>query len=83
MTDIEAMAARGRLLRTVEKSARDAKTEFALAEFENNFDELFARVEAGETLTIVHPDGLKVCMVPLDQWIGSTQKNDSRLGQNA
>ena len=78
MTDIEAMAARGRLLNTVEKAARDAKTEFAIAEFEDNFDELFARVEAGEMLTIIHTDGSKVCMVPQKQWIGSIQKNDSR-----
>jgi len=42
-------------------------TEFAVDEFEDNFDELFARVENGETLTIVHPDGKKVLMMPADE----------------
>ena len=81
--DFETTATRGHLIRQEEKAARDAKTEFAIGEFEDNFDELFARVEAGETLTIVHPDGFKVCMVPIEQWTGSTLKNDSNSAQNA
>jgi antitoxin (DNA-binding transcriptional repressor) of toxin-antitoxin stability system len=81
--DFDVTAARGHLIRQEEKAARDAKTEFAIDEFEDNFDELFARVEAGETLTIVHPDGFKVCMVPIEQWTGSTQKNDSNSVQSA
>lgn len=62
--DIDTLVMRGHLVRQEEKAARDAKTEFAVSEFEDNFDELFARVEAGETLTIVHPDGFKVYMTP-------------------
>jgi len=62
--DIDTMVTRGHLIRQEEKAARDARTEFAIAEFEDNFDELFARVEAGETLAIVHPDGFKVYMTP-------------------
>ena len=61
---IDILATRGHLIRQEEKAARDAKTEFAVSEFEDNFDELFARVEAGETLSIVHPDGFKVYMTP-------------------
>ena len=34
--------------------------EYTVEEFEDNFDELFARVEAGETFIILHPDGHKV-----------------------
>ena len=62
--DINTMVTRGHLIRQEEKAARNVKTEFAVDEFEDNFDELFARVEAGETLTIVHPDGFKVYMTP-------------------
>ena len=80
---IDILATRGHLIRQEEKTARDAKTEFAIDEFEDNFDELFARVENGETLTIAHPDGFKVCMVPIEQWTGSTQKNDSNSAQSA
>jgi len=58
------MATRGHLINQEEKAARDARTEFAIAEFEDNFDELFARVEDGETLTIIHDTGAKVLMVP-------------------
>jgi len=45
---------------------KQAKTEFTTSEFEANFDELFARVENGETLTIIHKDGLKVVITPID-----------------
>ena len=65
MTDfIDVLATRGHLIDEEEKATRNKKSEFAISEFEDNFDELFARVEAGETLTIVHPDGFKVYMTP-------------------
>ena len=51
----------------LEKEDRDWRTEFAVEEFEDNFDELFERVENGETLTIVHSDGKRVLMMPADQ----------------
>ena len=40
--------------------------EFTVAEFEKDFDALFSRVEKGETFIIVHPDGYKVYITPLD-----------------
>lgn len=45
---------------------RQYQTDFTVKEFEDNFDELFARVENGETLTILHPDG-NVLIMPYDQ----------------
>jgi len=39
--------------------------EYTVDEFQDNFDELFARVEAGETFIIRHPDGYKVYITPL------------------
>ena len=39
--DINIMATKGSLIRQEEKAARDARTEFATQEFEDNFDELF------------------------------------------
>ena len=65
--DINIMATKGSLIRQEEKAARDARTEFATQEFEDNFDELFARVEDGETLTIVHEDGKKVYIMPYEK----------------
>ena len=59
-----------------EKADRDSRSEFAIEEFEDNFDELFARVEGGETLTILHTNGQKVLMVPSKCLIGSTRKRD-------
>ena len=74
--DIDIMATRGHLTAQEEKATRDKKTEFAIEEFEDNFDELFARVEDGETLTILHTNGQKVLMVPSKCLIGSTRKKD-------
>ena len=74
MTDIDTLAARGRLQNTVETQARKARTEFTISEFEEHFDELFARVEGGETLVILHDSGQKVMMVPSKCLIGSTRK---------
>jgi antitoxin (DNA-binding transcriptional repressor) of toxin-antitoxin stability system len=41
--------------------------EYPVEEFQNNFDELFERVENGETFVIVHPEGQKVLIMPADQ----------------
>ena len=51
----------------MEIEERQRRTEFAVDEFEDNFDELFARVENGETLTIIHPSGQNVLIMPYDQ----------------
>ena len=50
----------------LEKEDRDWRTEFTVDEFADNWDELFARVEEGEHLTIVHPDGYSVVMMPAE-----------------
>ena len=71
----------------LEKADRDARTEFSSEEFEKNFDELFDRVENGETLTIVDEFGHRVFMLPYTEYkeclTGSTQKNDSNSEQTA
>ena len=72
--DTDIMATRGHLISQDEKADRDSRSEFAIEEFEDNFDELFARVEGGETLTILHTNGQKVLMVPSKCLIGSTRK---------
>ena len=74
--DTDIMATRGHLISQDEKADRDSRSEFAIEEFEDNFDELFARVEGGETLTILHTNGQKVLMVPSKCLIGSTRKRD-------
>ena len=51
----------------LEKDERGARTEFTAVEFTDNWDELFGRVENGETLTIVDSDGNRVFMMPYDQ----------------
>lgn len=51
----------------LEAEDRAWRTEFAVDEFVDNFDELFERVENGETLTIIHPDGQNVLMMPYDK----------------
>ena len=50
----------------LEKEDRDWRTEFTVDEFADNWDELFARVEEGEHLKIVHPDGYSVVMMPAE-----------------
>ena len=82
--DIDSMATRGHLINQEEKANRDSRTEFAIAEFEDNFDELFARVENGEILTIIHEEGPNVLMVPATQCqIGSIRKAGSSSARNA
>ena len=39
---------------------------YTVAEWEKNFDELFARVENGETIGIVNEDGNAAVMIPAD-----------------
>ena len=39
---------------------------FTLEEWEEKFDELFARVENGETIGIVNKDGSAAVMMPAD-----------------
>ena len=39
---------------------------YTVAEWEKNFDELFSRVENGETIGIVNEDGKAAVMVPAD-----------------
>ena len=40
---------------------------FTIEEWENNFDELFERVENGETIGIVKEDGQAAVMMPADE----------------
>ena len=40
---------------------------FTVEEFQEQFDELFERVENGESFLILHPDGHNVVITPLDQ----------------
>ena len=40
---------------------------FTIEEWENNFDELFARVENGETIGVVREDGQAAVMTPADE----------------
>ena len=42
---------------------------FTIKEWEKNFDELFARVENGETIGIVKEDGQAAVMMPADDEI--------------
>ena len=39
---------------------------YTVEEWEENWDELFSRVESGETLGIINEDGHKAVMVPAD-----------------
>ena len=40
---------------------------FTIQEWEDNFDELFERVENGETIGIVREDGQAAVMMPADE----------------
>ena len=42
---------------------------FTIKEWEENFDELFKRVEDGETIGIVKEDGQAAVMIPADDEI--------------
>ena len=40
---------------------------FTIKEWEDNFDELFSRVENGETIGVVREDGQAAVMMPADE----------------
>ena len=71
----------------IEYEERQWRTEFTIQEFVDNWDELFARVEKGETLTIVTNEGQSVKMIPYSEYecltTGFTPKNDSNSEQTA
>ena len=53
---------------------------FSLEEWERNFDELFSRVENGETIGIMRDDGQAAVMMPADDdivRIHTEQNNDA------
>ena len=50
----------------LEKEDRDWRTEFTVDEFVDNWNELYARVESGEHLTIIRPDGKAAVMMPAE-----------------
>ena len=54
---------------------------FTLEEWEKNFDELYARVENGESIGIVRKDGKAAVMMPADEAdflrIHTTDNNDA------
>ena len=54
---------------------------FTLKEWEDNFDELFTRVENGETIGIMREDGQAAEMMPADEAdflrIHTTDNNDA------
>ena len=54
---------------------------FTLKEWEDNFDDLFARVENGETIGIVREDGTAAVFMPADEAeflrIHTTDNNDA------
>ena len=64
----------------IEYEERQWRTEFTVQEMTDNWDELFARVEKGETLTIITDEGQSVKMIPYSEYecltTGSTPTND-------
>ena len=54
---------------------------FTIEEWEKNFDELFSRVENGETIGIIKEDGQAAVMMPADEpdflRIHTTDNNDA------
>tara|TARA_A100001515_G_C4417551_1_gene159251 strand:+ start:63 stop:239 length:177 start_codon:yes stop_codon:yes gene_type:complete len=54
---------------------------FTVEEWDENFDELFERVENGETIGIVNKDGSAAVMMPADEAeflrIHTTDNNDA------
>ena len=51
----------------LEKEEMKWRTEFTVEEFQRHFDDLFERVENGETFVIVRPDGKNVYILPMQQ----------------
>ena len=50
---------------------------YPVVEFENRFDEMFERVERGETIGILNTDGNVVVMTPLEEPIQKLIENES------
>ena len=50
---------------------------YPVTEFENRFDEMFERVENGETIGILNTDGNVVVMTPLKEPIQKLIENES------
>ena len=48
---------------------------YPVAEFEDRFDEMFERVENGETIGILNTDGNVVVMTPLEEPIKNLIEN--------
>ena len=51
---------------------------YPVAEFENRFDEMFERVEHGETIGILNTDGNVVVMTPLEEPVQKLIKNENK-----
>ena len=54
---------------------------FTLKEWEENFDELFARVENGEHIGIVREDGTAAVFMPSDDELLRIYKDDNNEAQ--
>ena len=54
---------------------------FTLKEWEENFDELFARVEKGEHIGVVREDGKAAVMMPADDELLRIYKDDNNEAQ--
>ena len=54
---------------------------FTLKEWEENFDELFARVEKGERIGIVREDGKAAVFMPEDDELLRIYKDDNNEAQ--
>ena len=52
---------------------------FTLKEWEENFDELFSRVENGETIGVVREDGKAAVFIPSDE-AEFLRSNEGALG---
>ena len=54
---------------------------FTLKEWEENFDELFARVEKGEHIGVVREDGKAAVMMPADDELLRIYKKENNEAQ--
>jgi len=54
---------------------------FTLKEWEENFDELFSRVENGEHIGIVREDGKAAVFLPVDDELVRIYKDDNNEAQ--
>jgi antitoxin (DNA-binding transcriptional repressor) of toxin-antitoxin stability system len=51
---------------------------YPVAEFEERFDEMFERVENGETIGILNTDGNVVVMTPIERSIVELIENENK-----